>query len=612
MSNINGTEIDGKSNIKPLTNEENKPKPIDLSFMNVNSNPSTIVPAGVGPSDTVDSALAEREVLGEALGIADSNTILPGDNMATAKEKIEKTAKEENEAMSSRFEEKPKVKEVKLEEVIEVAVEEAKVEAQPFVANTGNVHPTNDIPVEELFGDKKSEKEEAKDELGLTDITDFSEIEKAENTPENDVSDFDDFAELLNEKEIDQKSDIQEVNLTDEEEELFFGKSEFISDKADKMDSVFDLIDSFKKMGEHIDVYLPMSNVAVRIYEFENDLFLPEALPVLSEDDLVATSLTGDITHNRVLINKIFENMVAISEDSEEITDFNFEQLSNQDMNVLLIAASKLLLAADPDVKDKTHIQTNTLYCEKCGTPQIVQIDLDKMMKAQYKKKHIEFARNNYNPRDKFETNFNRSLHIASRKKGAEYTKGNIRMMVVCSDPSYYDAVAKENTALRYLVSEYEKNPIVKDLIEKHEYQTSSTRTKLLELSREILTSPAKDNYQLSIQIDMQVLVMLQYIDIIAGKNIKTGKIVKSKIVDTPMDQVFRMIKSLPRPVKEKISSIIEDLQGETLNRDLKWKFECSNKNCNHHQEFNVDARGLVFLTLQTVSRSKEGEPTQN
>ena len=417
-----------------------------------------------------------------------------------------------------------------------------------------------------------------------------------------------------NEKVLPQGSLVEEADIPKDIKECFFGKSPFmLEEEKDKPEDVFDIIDTFKALGESRDVYLPESNVVVRILEFENDLFLPEVLPVIIDDDEVAQGVVPSISHDAIFIRKIFENMRVISKDSKTVSNFEFDKLSNLDMNILVLAAARLLLLSDPDIADKNNITMDTT-CPHCGRNQKVTVNLEDLFKAQYTKEHLEFARANFSPSDTFEENLKRSRHELSKKRGAKYSKdGKREILVAMKDPSYAEYLQKESSALRYLISEYEKVPVVENVIRTVDYKAKSIKMKFYKLVETIMNSESRDSYQNKISMDVNIMNMIMYIHAIFGKDIEANKYTSQyETSSTPMETLFKLIKALPRELKEKVIKIVEDFQKHAVKYELNYKYECNNPKCGKENTIELTTRSMVFLTLQNLSRQAEEDTTQD
>lgn len=447
-------------------------------------------------------------------------------------------------------------------------------------------------------------------------------IDEAEIEKESKDIDEEDYSHLFNPNTqlwkndivLDQRNEVSEVQLTDEQINMFYGSEDYekVNTEVDNS-SIMNMLTSFRKMGQHLDVYLPMSNVVVRMYEFENDIVIPEITTLITEDELLAFQ-TGrrDITPDRLFLQKIFQNSEILSKGAES-SEFDMERLSNLDMNYLILGAAKLLLLSEPTLKgeEKHTIRMGTndeIVCSECGTRMDLLVDIDKILISQYKKDQVEFAKTHYNPDATFLENFNASYHIQSRRKGAQYTKDGFNQIVVtCCDPSYIDALSKDTACLRYLVRQYEKIDLVSDLIVTAEYKSSSIKNKFNSLVESIRNHPYGFRYMSRINTDMSIMMKIRYIDSIFSrfKENENGKDVwkikeKLEAATTPMEQLFALYKNFPTELKDKISTIIEDLNKKAIDNVIRYDFKCIHKDCGHINTLELDARSLVFSTIQS------------
>lgn len=440
---------------------------------------------------------------------------------------------------------------------------------------------------------------------------------KNENTPSEESEEFlegyDVDSQLWkNDIVLEQRNEVKEVELTDEQINMFYGTSDFTgpSQKVDNS-SIMNMLTSFRKMGQHLDIYLPMSNVVVRVYEFENDILVPELTTLVTEDELLAMQ-TGrrDITHDRLLLQKIFQNAEILTKGTES-TEFDMERLSNLDMNYLILGASKLLLMSEPNLKDEerhTVRMTENITCEKCGRPMDLLVDIDKILISQYKKAQVEFAKTHYNPDAPFMENFNESFHMKSRRKGAQFTKDTLNQIIVtCCDPSYIDALSRDTACLRYLVRQYEQIDLVSEVITQTDYKSSSIKNKFSMLTQYIENHPYGFRHLSRLHTDMSIMMKIRYMDSIfsrykvneGGKDVWKIK-EKIEVTSTPMEQLFNLYKNFPYELKEKISKIIADLHEKAIDNTISYEYKCNNPDCNHINKLELDARSLVFSTIQS------------
>ena len=131
--------------------------------------------------------------------------------------------------------------------------------------------PTNEV-VDQVINDiitpvEETPKEEVKQAMPTN--LDF----EIENVDVNRKEIFDDVKTYVNERyELTNNNlatmTIQNEGITD----MLYGNSQYKVKGEENTGDIFAELSSYKKLGKSIDVYLPTSNMAVRIYEFENDV----------------------------------------------------------------------------------------------------------------------------------------------------------------------------------------------------------------------------------------------------------------------------------------------------------------------------------------------------
>lgn len=499
------------------------------------------------------------------------------------------------------------------------------------------INPNESTDIEEEV-EKETPKEEDKKNSATNvnpslDHSQSIQLETANNIFSSDTDIIDDVEEVqvveetLTAKAKKQIEYVSEIEEGDPIYELFGGNSSYNLATKENADtsSVLGLLNSFKKMGQYIDLYLPMSNVAVRMFEFDNDIMLPDILPPLLEDDNISQLLLGrEVTHDRLLLRKIFENTEIISKGNNVANAFDLENLSNLDMNLLILGAAKLILLSDSAIPDKSkvYLSEGGIYCKKCGRTMKVEINLDDLIKAQYKKNQVELAKQAYNPDASWEDNFKNSPHELSKRKGAKYTKDGINeILVMCKDPSYAESINRETAAFRYLVRTYEQFPIVEELIDNTEYKGASIKNKLSILVQAIGESQSSARYASQINTDMIILNYIMYSDMIAIRTI-TGKDTngrnkyefkqKDLINTTPMETLFETFKALPKEIKDKLDTIVKEFHEKAIENKLNYKFNCPYEDCKEENELDLDSRALVFTTAQTRLGYQEQNTSQN
>ncbi len=384
--------------------------------------------------------------------------------------------------------------------------------------------------------------------------------------------------------------------------------------------SPLDVLDDFKRMGEHINVYLPMSNVAVRIYEFDNDVFLPTIYPGILDDFRLENGTAAfvnplEITHDKLFINKILENSEIISKDGKTLgATYAIDKLSNADMNILMLGAIILLLKTDKDIPDdKKDVVSIDVRCGECEADLKLQVSLNALLKSQYETKHLELARKSFSMEDTFSENFARSLHVTTKKTGKRYTKNGseFEMVVVNRDPKYSEATKVESRAILHILDTYEYL-LPEDWKEQEQYDIKSMKYKLYSLLEYLENAPEMEVYQAQIARDIENVNMILYTHSILTRTVADSKVITKTLVnETPMSSLFILFNRFDKTFREAILARVAELHKYTTGSRIMHDFTCSNPACGHKNSAELSSRALVFFILQTRNALKMLEESQ-
>lgn len=256
---------------------------------------------------------------------------------------------------------------------------------------------------------------------------------------------------------------------------IFFGKSKLFSNdnKINEESDLFDIFNFYRKESLYVDVYLPMTNVAVRIYEFNNLNILINKFTQLSEKDFQYKSSINVVgTQTKEFVEQIFDNADFLVSNRKNLTKAHFELISQLDVPFLVLAATKLLQEiyyqtdgragqkAQKDVhEDSREKWTDT--CPNCGTEQWLNKDITEILQAQYTPEMIKYANENYDPNDTLENNVGRSLKV--RAKGVRYTKGNSGKdtIILLADPDWSRGYDYDRLFDNYIVDKYSNHKLL-------------------------------------------------------------------------------------------------------------------------------------------------------
>ena len=378
---------------------------------------------------------------------------------------------------------------------------------------------------------------------------------------------------------------------------VFYGSSNFQHKKEElKEDSdLFTVFDFYRKESKYKDVYLPVTNVAVRIYEFNNLDILINKLKIESEKDFTyrgKINLVG--TQTRDFVQAIFDNSEFITSDKDQLTPVHFELISSLDIPFLVLAATVLMGeiydatngASGHKIMDRklTDENGNTLdiwqdTCDNCQNLQNLYKNVEEILKAQYTEDIVDYANKNYDPNDTLENNIRRSKKV--KAKGVRYTKGDsgIETVFLMKDPDWIRSYEYDNAYDNYMLNKYLNNKYLKDIPKKLgiEWVNMTNREKVAQLQETVSNlinglKPTKIS-----EINLVDYTLEQKMDLLS-----------KYITDELADKMFQQI------------SKIREFGKDTI--EYKWK--CAK--CGHDNVSNLDPIMFVFLLLQSKLWKRE------
>ena len=425
---------------------------------------------------------------------------------------------------------------------------------------------------------------------------------------------------------------------------VFYGSSNFQHKKADlKEDSdLFTVFDFYRKESRYKDVYLPVTNVAVRIYEFNNLDILINKLKIESEKDFTyrgKINLVG--TQTRDFVQAIFDNSEFITSDKDQLTPVHFELISSLDIPFLVLAATVLMGeiydatngASGHKIMDRklTDENGNVLdiwqdTCDNCKNLQNLYKNVEEILKAQYTEEIIDYANKNYDPNDTLENNIRRSKKV--KAKGVRYTKGDsgIETVFLMKDPDWIRSHEYDNAYDNYMLNKYLKNKYLKDIPKKLgvEWVNMTNREKVAELQETVSNlvnglDPRKDTLAFEelrgltnkMTLDLQNFTLAKYLHMVKvnntkklDQNNKPTKVSEINLVDYTLEQKMALLsKYISDELADKMFQQITKIR-EFGKDTIEYKWKCAK--CGHDNVSNLDPIMFVFLLLQSKLWKRE------
>lgn len=461
-------------------------------------------------------------------------------------------------------------------------------------------------------------------------------------SPDYEKMEFDEDGNLvafINKIDLSSSSPVDEFNFNDENmKNIFFGKTGITVKKEEpsevKSMSILDALDVITKSGEYVDTYMPMSNIVIRTYEFENDIVMGTTLGSITQDYDFKNSVNPNAILSKRFIDKIVEYSEIIASDSRRMTEKDLENISNKDIELLILNVAKLLAidyTKSEDKKNEPITAEVTMDCPKCGNRNKLVVDFNKLIKDNYTKEVISFANDNLKLGETIESNLSRSNTMRARgcryiaKDGLGKDK-DLMILVKLKDPSYAKSLLIENRILPYILEKYEKTPFFSDLVDNNNYLSSPMRGKLTLMFRYVQSqlrfADINDAYSVSVDFsqDLDKLYLISYVDSIMSVVTEKGKEPKASdkviiinklkeentlenpsVVKNNIDNIYETFNKLPKSLLTKLQSKINEMEKESIFK-FNVHYKCALTKCGHEGEKEILPIDLVFSILQRLS----------
>ena len=531
--------------------------------------------------------------------------------------------------------------------------------------NNINILPTNLTPF-------KSNDEEKKENNSVSEVVEDTVVEPSvvvehtekEITDESDIKDMDrtieieeeditveggnEYADTIildNYDTTKQNDSISTYEFNDEDiRNVFYGSSLFQHKKNEIKENsdLFTVFDFYRKESRYKDVYLPVTNVAVRIYEFNNLDILINKMRLESEKDLNyrhKINLVG--TQTRDFVQAIFDNSEFITSDKDQLTPVHFELVSSLDVPFLVLAATVLMGeiydatngASGHKIMDRklTDEKGRVLdiwqdTCDNCENLQNLYKNVEEILKAQYTDEIVDYANKNYDPNDTLENNIRRAKKV--KAKGVRYTKGDsgVETIFLMKDPDWIRSYEYDNAYDNFMLNKYSNNKYLKDLPKKlgKEWLNMTNREKVVKLQEtviDLLKGLNSEEDVLSIQelrglsnkmtLDLQNFTLAKYLHM--AKIMDTKKLDQNKkptllseinMSNYTLEQKMAFLdKYIDDELSEKMFQQISKLR-EFGKETVEYRWKCAK--CGHENVSNLDPIMFVFLLLQSKQWKRE------
>lgn len=467
--------------------------------------------------------------------------------------------------------------------------------------------PTNEA-VDQVINDiitpvEETPKEEVKQAMPTN--LDF----EIENVDVNRKEIFDDVKTYVNERyELTNNNlatmTIQNEGITD----MLYGNSQYKVKGEENTGDIFAELSSYKKLGKSIDVYLPTSNIAVRIYEFENDVIKENIINDILRD-YESTTRAIHSPFNRQFMNRVFDNTVVLTSDSDRVGRAQLERLANKDMNLLLLAVAALLMEVGTETgriqEDKEAPITIEHTCEKCGAEHNIKLHPKDLLKDQYTKEMITMLDTKYSVDRTFDVNLKESALAKAYNIRLQNSITGKLTEIKLKEASYVKYTTLEDRLNTYILNKWKDHDLFKSISTTNEFSLLTDKDKLTYLTGEAVNSIDMNIDAMKFLTDQVSASNLLRMDRITITNTKTNIVEHDstilELLDRSEERTFDMIANLPQTLLSRMKNAIDTMDDKSIN-NISHTWTCERKECGAVNTSELNPKQLiVFITAETT-----------
>ena len=467
--------------------------------------------------------------------------------------------------------------------------------------------PTNEA-VDQVINDiitpvEETPKEEVKQAMPTN--LDF----EIENVDVNRKEIFDDVKTYVNERyELTNNNlatmTIQNEGITD----MLYGNSLYKVKGEENTGDIFAELSSYKKLGKSIDVYLPTSNMAVRIYEFENDVIKENIINDILRD-YESTTRAIHSPFNRQFMNRVFDNTVVLTSDSDRVGRAQLERLANKDMNLLLLAVAALLMEVGTETgriqEDKEAPITIEHTCEKCGAEHNIKLHPKDLLKDQYTKEMITMLDTKYSVDRTFDVNLKESFLAKAYNIRLQNSITGKLTEIKLKEASYVKYTTLEDRLNTYILNKWKDHDLFKSISTTNEFSLLTDKDKLTYLTGEAVNSIDMNIDAMKFLTDQVSASNLLRMDRITITNTKTNIVEHDstilELLDRSEERTFDMIANLPQTLLSRMKNAIDTMDDKSIN-NISHTWTCERKECGAVNTSELNPKQLiVFITAETT-----------
>ena len=467
--------------------------------------------------------------------------------------------------------------------------------------------PTNEV-VDQVINDiitpvEETPKEEVKQAMPTN--LDF----EIENVDVNRKEIFDDVKTYVNERYELTNNNLATMTIQNEGIiDMLYGNSQYKVKGEENTGDIFAELSSYKKLGKSIDVYLPTSNIAVRIYEFENDVIKENIINDILRD-YESTTRAIHSPFNRQFMNRVFDNTVVLTSDSDRVGRAQLERLANKDMNLLLLAVAALLMEVGTETgriqEDKEAPITIEHTCEKCGAEHNIKLHPKDLLKDQYTKEMITMLDTKYSVDRTFDVNLKESALAKAYNIRLQNSITGKLTEIKLKEASYIKYTTLEDRLNTYILNKWKDHDLFKSISTTNEFSLLTDKDKLTYLTGEAVNIIDMNTDAMKFLTDQVSASNLLRMDRITITNTKTNIVEHDstilELLDRSEERTFDMIANLPQTLLSRMKNAIDTMDDKSIN-NISHTWTCERKECGAVNTSELNPKQLiVFITAETT-----------
>ena len=308
-------------------------------------------------------------------------------------------------------------------------------------------------------------------------------------------------------------------------------------------------------------------------------------------------------------MNRVFDNTVVLTSDSDRVGRAQLERLANKDMNLLLLAVAALLMEVGTETgriqEDKEAPITIEHTCEKCGAEHNIKLHPKDLLKDQYTKEMITMLDTKYSVDRTFDVNLKESFLAKAYNIRLQNSITGKLTEIKLKEASYVKYTTLEDRLNTYILNKWKDHDLFKSISTTNEFSLLTDKDKLTYLTGEAVNSIDMNIDAMKFLTDQVSASNLLRMDRITITNTKTNIVEHDstilELLDRSEERTFDMIANLPQTLLSRMKNAIDTMDDKSIN-NISHTWTCERKECGAVNRSELNPKQLiVFITAETT-----------